>query len=60
MNGKNEHEISIMYSKGVEVCKACGVKGHISDRCWTIVGYSKWHSRLKNHGGNIGDVRSRD
>ncbi|KAL2902171.1 Peptidyl-tRNA hydrolase ICT1 mitochondrial [Bienertia sinuspersici] len=28
-----------------KVCKACGGRGNIAERCWTVVGYPKWHSR---------------
>lgn len=26
-------------------CSACGIKGHSGDKCWTVVGYPKWHTR---------------
>ncbi|XP_074326518.1 uncharacterized protein LOC141664465 [Apium graveolens] len=47
-------EASAMYSsrsgerfvdKGV--CTVCGAKGHSGERCWTIVGYPKWHHKHK-------------
>ncbi|XP_074347293.1 uncharacterized protein LOC141686138 [Apium graveolens] len=47
-------EASAMYSsisgdrfvdKGV--CTVCGAKGHSGERCWTIMGYPKWHHKHK-------------
>lgn len=35
---KNDAEILAMYSRGIEVCKVCGMKGHADDQCWTVVG----------------------
>ncbi|KAL8095199.1 hypothetical protein AgCh_036596 [Apium graveolens] len=26
-------------------CTACKGKGHTAEKCWTVVGYPKWHSR---------------
>ncbi|VFQ69944.1 unnamed protein product [Cuscuta campestris] len=43
-------ESSAMYSKGAtdpETCSACGVKGHPRERCWTVIGYPKWHLKHK-------------
>lgn len=52
---KNEVEMSAMYVKSQNdkmqmTCQACGVKGHLTEKCWTVVGYPKWHSR---HGKGI-------
>lgn len=45
-----EQPILAMYSKGnsgkVYQCTACGGQGHTKERCWTVIGYPKWH--LKN------------
>ncbi|XP_074377467.1 uncharacterized protein LOC141718989 [Apium graveolens] len=51
-------EFSAMYSKGFGdnkavgdnkplICSACGGRGHYEDRCWTVVGYPKWHLKHK-------------
>lgn len=49
-------EFLAMYSEGtnskVFSCTACGGKGHTQYRCWTVVGYPKWHNNYK---GNIGN-----
>lgn len=51
---KYETEMSAMFSKNqgdnVVICKACGGKGHSAEKCWTIIGYPKWHSR---HGKQV-------
>lgn len=50
-------EASAMYgSKNVDrsagtmsVCNVCGGKGHTGDRCWTTIGYPKWHHKSKKN-----------
>ena len=44
------NDAAAMYSKGPQgghekgmVCSACGVKGHSAAKCWTVIGYPKWH-----------------
>lgn len=50
-------EFLAMYSKGTNSrifhCTACGGKGHTQDRCWTVVGYPKWHNNYKGNMGNV-------
>ncbi|KAL2934853.1 Retrovirus-related Pol polyprotein from transposon RE1, partial [Bienertia sinuspersici] len=51
---KLEPESSAMYGKGNpksagDVCSACGVKGHTAERCWTIIGYPRWHPKSKQN-----------
>lgn len=60
LNEKNETEVSTMYSRGTDMCKECGMKGRASDRCWTVVGYPKWHPKSKDNGGGLNDHRSRE
>lgn len=26
-------------------CNVCGVKGHISKKCWQVIGYPRWHPK---------------
>lgn len=45
-------ELSAMFSKShidsrSLTCTACGGKGHSGDKCWSIVGYPKWHHKYK-------------
>lgn len=60
MSEKNEPEISVVYSRDLDMCKTCGMKGHASDLCLTVVGYPKQHPKHKNYGGNLNDNRSRE
>ena len=49
---KNIMESSAMYSKGrsdIPICGTCGVKGLLREKCWTLVGYPKWHPKFKNN-----------
>lgn len=45
-------ELSAMFTKSnLESrnvsCTACGGRGHSADKCWTVVGYPKWHHKHK-------------
>lgn len=50
---KVEHDNLAMFSKTVLVrtviCTACGGKGNRGDRCWTVVGFSRWHPSHVTH-----------
>lgn len=38
-------------SKGIFVpvtCTACKGRGHSAEKCWTVVGFPKWHSRYSS------------
>lgn len=49
-----DHEELVMYSKvqppKIYTCSVCGAKGHTTDRCWTVIGYPKWHLKYKGPG----------
>ncbi|XP_074356794.1 uncharacterized protein LOC141696567 [Apium graveolens] len=53
----DNNEFLAMYIKGTNSrifsCTACGGKGHTQDRCWTFVGYPKWHNNYKDNTGNF-------
>lgn len=51
---KNDDSILAMFGKSNQTkpksdrfitCTACGVRGHSGEKCWTIVGYPKWHPK---------------
>ncbi|XP_074342182.1 uncharacterized protein LOC141679630 [Apium graveolens] len=54
-NRDTDTEVMTMYSKGqsskIYNCTTCGGKGHTADRCWTVIGYPKWHLKYKGPGG---------
>ncbi|KAL2939003.1 Retrovirus-related Pol polyprotein from transposon RE2 [Bienertia sinuspersici] len=33
--------------RGNVTCEACGSRGHKAEKCWTVVGYPKWHNKYK-------------
>lgn len=57
---KAETENMAMYSKAQNVrntnlhCTHCGVKGHSTERCWTIAGYPPWHPKHRGNNTNRG------
>lgn len=50
-------EINAMYSRGnvdkLSTCPACGGKGHSQDKCWSVVGYPKWHYKNRKPGQKL-------
>ncbi|XP_074369748.1 uncharacterized protein LOC141711242 [Apium graveolens] len=28
-------------------CEACGGSGHVKERCWSVIGYPKWHHKSR-------------
>lgn len=49
-----DHDISAMYSNGPSspairpvTCTNCGGKNHTNDKCWSVVGFPKWHHRYR-------------
>ncbi|KAL2943034.1 Retrovirus-related Pol polyprotein from transposon RE1 [Bienertia sinuspersici] len=59
---KVEMESSALYSKGtnertVENCSVCGKRGHGADKCWSVVGFPRWHPKHKpGQRGKIKDL----
>lgn len=57
---KNDTESMAMYSKTYIPknmnlhCTHCGIKGHSTERCWTVIGYPPWHPKHKGSGSNRG------
>lgn len=51
---KPDDSILAMFSKSTQpkppfdrniTCSACGVRGHSGEKCWTVIGYPKWHTK---------------
>lgn len=52
-----ENDVSAMYGRAQNeykgpACTACGNKNHSTDRCWTVLGYPRWHRKYKPNQGN--------
>lgn len=49
----NEVELSAMNIRAYQdnkqhvLCNACGGRGHNGERCWSVVGYPRWHHKYK-------------
>lgn len=57
-------EVSAMYGRSQiqykgPACTARGQKNHSTDRCWTVLGYSRWHRKYKPHQGNSAPTQKR-
>ena len=57
-------DILAMYSKGTTTtspkifnCTTCGGKGHTSDRCWSVIGYPRWHPKHPNYNPSLASPR---
>lgn len=46
-----ECDVTAMYIKAppakIYQCTLCRGKGHTNDRCWSVIGYPKWHPNYK-------------
>ena len=57
---KLEVETTALYSrneklKEAKICSDCGNKGHVSKKCWTIIGYPSWHPKGKRQANKKGE-----
>lgn len=60
--GKIDNDLSAMTSRvqldrPIVVCSACGGKGHRGDRCWTVIGFPKWHPQHPSNMGSQSTVK---
>ncbi|KAL8144834.1 hypothetical protein AgCh_003157 [Apium graveolens] len=55
-------DVMVMYSKtnNSRPCTTCKGKGHTAERCWTIVGFPKWHSRYNPSEPNKSRLRQQN
>lgn len=48
---QGDNDVMAIFSKGNRdknlQCSVCGRKGHLSDKCWGVTGYPKWHLKHK-------------
>ena len=49
---KEEGDVIAMYSRTNDIsCTACGKNGHLSEKCWTVVGYPPRHPKYQKGKG---------
>ncbi|XP_074344488.1 uncharacterized protein LOC141704308 [Apium graveolens] len=50
--GSANQDAAAMYDRSQNeykgpACQACGQKNHSGDKCWTVIGYPRWHRKYK-------------
>lgn len=49
MYSRSEQSTQVNLAERAMTCTACNVKGHTREKCWTIIGYPKWHPKHRSN-----------